>query len=83
MTFRLTINDLGGVGTPTLGSRANGTATIEVDGQATYIPDAGFTGDDSFPYRCARRQNRPVHHRHRDRVVGPRRFHRSWSTGRG
>ena len=55
VTFTLTRNDLGGVGTPTLtGGPANGTATIEADGQATYTPNAGFTGDDSFQYMvCA------------------------------
>ena len=56
MTFPLTANDRGGVGAPTLVAPGptNGTATIETDGQATYTPDPGFTGDDSFQYRvCA------------------------------
>ena len=55
VTFPLTANDRGGVGAPVVTSDpANGTVVIQADGQATYTPDAGFVGDDSFRYQvCA------------------------------
>jgi uncharacterized repeat protein (TIGR01451 family) len=56
VTFSLTANDRGGVGAPTLVTPApsNGTVVIGTDGQATYTPNAGFTGQDTFDYRvCA------------------------------
>ncbi|WP_034609950.1 Ig-like domain-containing protein [Cellulomonas sp. URHD0024] len=55
VTFPLTVNDLGGVGSPVVVvSPVDGTAVVEPDGRATYTPDAGFTGDDTFQYQvCA------------------------------
>ncbi|MGY4645767.1 Ig-like domain-containing protein [Cellulomonas sp. URHB0016] len=55
VTFPLTVNDRGGVGVPVVvDGPADGTVTIEADGRATYTPDPGFTGDDSFRYStCA------------------------------
>ena len=56
VTFDVVANDRGGVGAPTLVSPAptNGTVTLGADGQATYTPNAGFTGLDTFAYRvCA------------------------------
>ena len=55
VTFSLTGNDRGGVGAPAVAAGpADGTATIEPDGQVTYTPDPGFTGQDSFQYTvCA------------------------------
>src|SRR5882724_4370489 len=32
---------------------ANGTLTLNTDGSFTYVPNAGFTGGDSFTYRAA------------------------------
>ena len=74
VTFSLTANDRGGVGAPTLVAPGptNGTVTIAPDGQATYTPNAGFTGQDSFTYTvCATARADPVHHRYRDRLRRP------------
>ena len=36
-----------------LSSPANGAATLDADGSISYIPNAGFTGDDSFTYAAS------------------------------
>ena len=38
------------VGTTPVSDVANGTLTLNVNGAFTYIPDANFTGGDSFTY---------------------------------
>ncbi len=47
-------NDHDGDGDPlsvtSVGAATNGSATINTDNTVTYMPDAGFTGLDQFPY---------------------------------
>jgi uncharacterized repeat protein (TIGR01451 family) len=56
ITFDVTANDLGGVGTPSIvvPGPASGTVTVAADGRITYAPNTGFAGADAFEYRvCA------------------------------
>ncbi|WP_172300496.1 Ig-like domain-containing protein [Pseudoruegeria sp. HB172150] len=53
-TVNLLTNDSDADGDPlsmlSVGDAANGTVTLNPDGTVTYVPNAGFTGTDSFTY---------------------------------
>ena len=59
LTFSVTANDTdvdGNLVPTTVGivtPPSNGTATVELDGRVTYVPDPGYTGPDQLSYNVA------------------------------
>jgi VCBS repeat-containing protein len=55
VTMRVTHNDEGAAGPPTIVSPpANGTAIVQADGTVVYVPTPGFVGVDVYTYqRCS------------------------------
>ncbi len=47
-------NDIGAASFLSLGAAAHGSATRKADGRISYVPVAGFVGEDTFTYRVGR-----------------------------